>query len=108
MKKTYLILMLALMSIPLHADELQYRVKSLSQELKNVDHTSMKKWIKTHKPELYDSFYKDQVEGKKRRYNTAQEMAILEFYLNNQARKGWGFVSVNSLGIMVFEINAKK
>jgi hypothetical protein len=108
MKNTYLILILALMSIPLHADELQYRVKSLSQEPKNVDHTSMKKWIKTHKPELYDSFYKDQVEGKKKRYNTAQEMAFLEFYLSNQARKGWRFVSVNSLGIMVFEINAKK
>jgi hypothetical protein len=108
MKNTYLLLILALMSIPLHADELQYRVKSLPQELKNVDHTSMKKWIKTHKPELYDSFYKDQVEGKKKRYNTAQEMAFLEFYLSNQARKGWRFVSVNSLGIMVFEINAKK
>jgi len=108
MKKTYLILILALMSIPLHADELQYRVKSLSQEIKNVDHISMKKWIKTYKPKLYDSFYKDQVEGKKKRYNNEQEMVFVEFYLNNQASKGWRVVSITSAGMVVFEVNAKK
>lgn len=109
MNKIHLIVILALLSMPLQAAEsLRYQVKSLQQEKKNVDHTQMKPWIKKHKPALYDSFYKDQDTDKKKRYNSEQELAFVEFYLNHQASKGWRVVSINSMGIVVFEVGEIK
>ncbi len=100
------------MSIPLHAAELQYSVRSLSTELQNADYGEIKKYIKKHKPKLY-KLIKDAPKYKiLKKFPNAElftrDLAFVEYYLNAQAKLGWRVISVTSDGMVVLERNGSK